>query len=112
MSKKLTRRDQILTLLSSDRAIEAIVKKLEEKGELDNTVIVFLSDNGKHWGEHRLESKGTAYEESARVPFALRYPPLVPEPYTENRIVNSVDIAPTFYDLAQLPIKRQMVACP
>ena len=101
------RRDQILTLLSADRAIEAIVKKLEEKGELDNTVIVFLSDNGKHWGEHRLESKGTTYEESARVPFALRYPPLVPEPYIEDRLVNSVDLAPTFYDLAQIPIPEE-----
>ncbi len=102
------RRDQILTLLSADRAIEAIIKKLEEKGELDNTVLIFLSDNGKHWGEHRLESKGTAYEESVRVPFALRYPALVPEPYTEERLVNSVDIAPTFYDLAGIPIPEHL----
>jgi arylsulfatase A-like enzyme len=102
------RRGQILSLLSADRAIEAIVQKLEESGELDNTVIIFLSDNGKHWGEHRLESKGTAYEESVRVPFALRYPPLVTEPYIENRLVNSVDIAPTFYDLARIPIPEHL----
>lgn len=102
------RRDQILTLLSADRAIEAIIKKLEETGELDNTVIIFLSDNGKHWGEHRLESKGTAYEESIRVPFAIRYPPLIPEPYIEDRLVGSVDIAPTFYDLAGLPIPENL----
>ena len=37
---------------------------------MDNTVIIFISDNGKHWGEHRLESKSTAYEESVKVPFA------------------------------------------
>lgn len=102
------RRDQILTLLSADRAIQAIVEKLEEKGELENTVLIFLSDNGKHWGEHRLESKGTAYEESVRVPFGLRYPPLVPEPYVEDRLVGSVDIAPTLYDLARLPIPEHL----
>ena len=102
------RKKQILTLVSTDRAIEKIVNKLEEENELDNTVIIFLSDNGKHWGEHRLDSKGSAYEESVRVPFALRYPPLVPKPYTEDRLVGSVDIAPTLYDLAKLPIPENI----
>lgn len=102
------RKKQILTLVSTDRAIEKIVAKLEEEGELDNTVIIFLSDNGKHWGEHRLDSKGSAYEESIRVPFALRYPPLVPKPYVEDRLVGSVDIAPTLYDLAKIPIPENI----
>ncbi len=98
------RRKQILTLLSADRAIDAIVQRLQEKDELDNTVIIFLSDNGKHWGEHRLTSKGSAYQESVLVPFAIRYPPLIPEAYTEERPIGAVDIAPTLYDLAELPI--------
>ena len=98
------RRKQILTLLSVDRAIDAIIQRLKEKDELDNTVIIFLSDNGKHWGEHRLNSKGSQYQESILVPFALRYPPLVPEPYTEDRLVASVDIPPTLYEFAKLPI--------
>lgn len=98
------RRKQNLTLLSADRAIDAIIQLLKEKDELDNTVIIFLSDNGKHWGEHRLTSKGSQYQESVLVPFALRYPALVPEPYTEDRLVASVDIPPTLYDLAELPI--------
>ena len=49
-------------------------------------------------------SKNSYYEESSHVPFALRYPPLVPEPYTDDRIVANIDIAPTLYDLAGLPI--------
>ena len=101
------RRKQLLTLLSADRAIDAIIERLKEKGELDNTVIIFLSDNGKHWGEHRLNSKGSQYQESILVPFALRYPPLVPEPYTENRLIASVDIPPTLFELAGLPIPDQ-----
>lgn len=97
-----TRRRQILTLTALDRTIPDIINKLKEIGELDNTVIIFLSDNGKHWGEHRLTSKSSAYEESVKVPFALRYPDLVPVPFvdTENLVAN-IDIAPTIYELSE-----------
>ncbi|MCX6065787.1 MAG: sulfatase [Chloroflexi bacterium] len=98
------RRNQILTLLAVDRSISTILQKMKDTGQLDNTMIIFLSDNGKHWGEHRMDTKSTAYEESIRVPFALRYPPLVPTPYVENRLVANIDIAPTIYTLARLPI--------
>lgn len=96
------RRRQILTLTALDRTIPDIINKLEEIGELDNTVIIYLSDNGKHWGEHRLTSKSTAYEESVRVPFALRYPKLVPVPYVDaENLVANIDIAPTIYELSE-----------
>jgi len=95
------RRRQLLTLISLDRSIGAIMQKLEETGELDNTVVIFLSDNGKHWGEHRMNTKSTAYEEVVKVPFAMRYPALVPTPYIENGLVANIDIAPTIYDLSE-----------
>lgn len=94
-----TRRRQILTLTSLDRTMPDIFNKLKEIGELDNTIIFFISDNGKHWGEHRLDSKSTAYEESVKVPFAIRYPPLIPTPYVDDHLVANIDIAPTIYDL-------------
>ncbi len=95
-----TRRRQILTLVSLDRSIGEVMQKLEETGELDNTVVIFISDNGKHWGEHRLDTKSTAYEESVKVPFAMRYSKLIPTPYTEDRLVGNIDIAPTIYELS------------
>ncbi len=98
------RRREILTLVALDRKIGEILDKLEETGQLDNTVIIFLSDNGLHWGEHRMDSKSTFYEESAHVPFAMRYPALVPTPYVEDRLVGNIDIAPTMYQLAGLSI--------
>ena len=98
------RRDQILTLLSLDRAIERVMGTLTETGTLDETMVFYLSDNGKHWGEHRLTSKNTYFEEAVRVPFAIRYPPLIPNPYTDERVVSNIDIAPTLYELAGLPI--------
>lgn len=94
------RRSQILTLVSLDRAIGALLNSLKEQGQLDNTFIIFLSDNGKFWGEHRITSKNSFYEEAIKVPFAVRYPPLTPKPYVDEHLVANIDIAPTIYELA------------
>ncbi len=103
------RRNQLLTLISLDRSIGKIMEKLKETGELDNTFVLFLSDNGKFWGEHRITSKNGIYDEASRVPFAIRYPPLVPEPYiNEDHIVANIDIAPTILELANIPIPNSM----
>jgi N-acetylglucosamine-6-sulfatase len=82
--------------------------KLQETGELDQTLVFYISDNGKHWGEHRMDSKSTAYEESVRVPFALRHPGLVPVPYLEERLVANIDIPPTIYELSQTTVPWPM----
>ncbi|HAX68554.1 MAG TPA: sulfatase-like hydrolase/transferase [Anaerolineales bacterium] len=97
------KRDQILSLFSLDRAIDALLTRLDEEGLLDTTAIFFLSDNGKLWGEHRWTTKNSVYEESARIPFALRYPPLTSTPSVEERVVANIDIAPTVYELADIP---------
>ena len=102
----MIRRRQILTLVALDRSMGEILAKLKATGEMDNTVIIFISDNGKHWGEHRMDSKSTAYEESVKVPFAIRYPPLIPKPYTEDKVVANIDIAPTLYELSNTPIPK------
>lgn len=102
------RRRQVLTLTSLDRSIAEVMAKLEETGEMDNTVIIFISDNGKHWGEHRMDSKSTAYEESVKVPFAIRYPPLIPAPYIEDGLVANIDIAPTLYELSETKAPNAM----
>lgn len=100
-----TRRRQILTLTALDRTMPDIINKLAETGRLDNTVIFFISDNGKHWGEHRLDSKSTAYEESVKVPFAIRYPPLIPTAFIDDKhLVANIDIAPTIYELSETKI--------
>ena len=98
------RQRQLQTLNGLDIAVNALLDKLEAQGELDNTVVFYISDNGLFWGEHRLPiGKIYAYEESARVPFAVRYPPLIAAPRQEETVVANIDIAPTIYDLAGLP---------
>ena len=99
------RRHQLLTLISLDNNVGNIVTKLQQMGQLDNTAIFYISDNGLQWGEHRLSAdKASEFEESIRVPFAMRYPPLVSKPYIEDHLVGNIDIAPTIYDLAGVPI--------
>jgi arylsulfatase A-like enzyme len=91
------------TLLSVDDAVDGIVNTLEATGRLSNTMILFMSDNGYAWGEHRWVGKQDAYEESIRVPYVVRYDPLTATPRTDQHLVTNIDLAPTFADLAGVP---------
>ena len=97
------RLDQLRCLHSTDIAVGDILKKLRQQGKLDNTFVVYYSDNGYFWGEHRLLFKNRVYEEASHGPFLVRYPPLIPQPRTERRLIGVIDLAPTFYDLAGIP---------
>ncbi|MBN8656018.1 MAG: sulfatase [Anaerolineae bacterium] len=109
VSTDVFRLNQLRTLVSLDRAIGKILQELENQGELDNTFILYISDNGVHWGEHRLVTKNRYYDEVSRVPFAIRYPPLISQPYLdEEHVVGNIDIAPTALDLAGIPIPEEM----
>ncbi len=67
-------------------------------------MIVFLSDNGLLWGEHRIwNRKNAAYEESIRIPLIIRYDPLVDAPRSNDELVGNVDLAPTFAAVAGIP---------
>jgi N-acetylglucosamine-6-sulfatase len=100
---------QLQSLNAADEAVESVLEELDRQGALDDTVVFFLSDNGVALGEHRLyRKKRAAYQELVHVPFALRYPALVPEPRVESALVANIDIAPTIYELAGLPIPRRV----
>jgi arylsulfatase A-like enzyme len=94
------------SMLAVDEMIASLTQELEDSGELDNTFIVFTSDNGFHGGEHRIKGgKRTPYEESARVPFFVRGPGVPAGSKTEKLAVNT-DLAPTFADLAGVEFSR------
>jgi N-acetylglucosamine-6-sulfatase len=81
----------------------AIGRMLDSLGpEAADTFVLFMSDNGYLYGEHRLASKGLPYEESIRVPFAIRYPRALPRErhFASDALVGNVDIAATVMDLA------------
>jgi N-acetylglucosamine-6-sulfatase len=80
--------------------VASILQALAHRGALANTLIVFVSDNGFLWGEHRLSAKWFAYEESVRVPFVVRYDALIASARRETRAALGIDLAPTFAEVA------------
>jgi len=85
-----------------DRALGRIVDTLEEEGLAENTVIVFISDNGYFLGERGLAGKWLIYEESIRVPLIV-VDPRLPEARrgtTRAEMALNLDLAPTLLDLA------------
>ncbi|HLF26237.1 MAG TPA: sulfatase-like hydrolase/transferase [Anaerolineae bacterium] len=96
------RRRQLQALHSLDNTIGRLLDVVEQTGQGDRTVVMYLSDNGVFLGEHRLAGKAYAYEEAIHVPFAIRYPARITAPRVESRLVANVDIAPTIYEIAGL----------
>ena len=98
------RLNQLRCLHSVDLAVRDILLKLADQRKLKNIFIVYYSDNGYFWGEHRLTEKNRVYEEASHGLLAIRYPPLIAAPRMENRLIGIIDLAPTIYELANIPI--------
>jgi N-acetylglucosamine-6-sulfatase len=100
--------DMLRTLLAVDEGLGRVMNLLEEQGRLENTVVIFMGDNGWFYGEHRRDDKRLAYEESIRVPFAVRFPAkLKPDTRIPGMVAN-IDIAPTLLELAGAHIPETM----
>jgi N-acetylglucosamine-6-sulfatase len=91
------------TILSVDDSVGRLVAHLKETGQFDNTVIVFMGDNGLLEGEHGMVDKRTMHEPSIRIPIIARGPGL-----PENRVVKgqvlAMDTAPSVLDLCGAPV--------
>lgn len=93
-------RDYLSTALSLDRNIGRLINYLRQKGVLDNTLVIYMSDQGFYMGEHGWFDKRFMYEESMRTPMIVRYPPMVKAGSRSPSLVQNLDIAPTFLALA------------
>jgi arylsulfatase A-like enzyme len=93
---------------AADDNLGRLLKTLDDLGLANDTVVVFASDNGYYNGEHGLGDKRSAYEESLRIPMLVRYPKQFPKGKVLDDIVLNIDLAPTFLDLAGLPVPREM----
>lgn len=86
-----------------DDNIGRILARLEDSGQLENTLILLTSDHGDLCYEHDRQNKGNPYEGSARVPLILRYPGHIQPSQTFAQPVGTVDITPTLVGLLKLP---------
>ena len=98
------------SLMAIEEGVGEILKALQETNQLDNTVIVFASDNGYFYGEHGLSvERRLAYEESIRMPLLVRYPRLIKAGTVRDEFALNIDVAPTLLELAGVssPVKTQ-----
>ena len=95
-------------LVAIDESLGKVLTTLEEMGELDNTVIIYSSDNGYFMGEHTFLDKRLAYENSMRVPMLIRYPKLIKENSKVKEQCLNIDIAPTILEFAGIEIPDYM----
>ena len=93
-----------------DDNVGRLLKALDDEKLADDTMVVFMSDNGYYLGEHRLGDKRSAYEESLRIPFYVRWPGFGAgrRGSLVDRMVLNIDLAPTILDLAGAPIPAAM----
>jgi arylsulfatase A-like enzyme len=86
------------SLLAVDEGIERIMRTLARTGELDNTYVIFTSDNGYMQGEHRVPlGKMLPYDPSTQVPLLIRGPG-IPNGRSTKALVGNVDLAPTILE--------------
>ncbi|MEC8536344.1 MAG: sulfatase, partial [Bacteroidota bacterium] len=100
---------QLLRCIAAiDESLGEVLKTLESIGELDNTVVIYSSDNGYFMGEHTFNDKRLAYENSMRVPMLIRYPKLIKPKTTVKQQCLNIDMAPTILDMAGLDVPAYM----
>ena len=86
------------SLQVADRYVGQVVSNLKRSGELSDTYFFFVTDNGYHMGQHRLEAgKGTPYVEDVIFPLVVRGPGVRADAGPVNpELVQNTDLAPTF----------------
>jgi N-acetylglucosamine-6-sulfatase len=95
-------------LVSVDDGVGQMLKTLEDAGDLEDTIVIYSSDNGFFQGHHGLNDKRAMYEDSIRVPYLVHYPRLVRPGTVFDQMVLNIDLAPTLLDFARAEIPAAM----
>lgn len=94
-------------LSAVDESLGKLLDWLQQNGLRNNTLVIFMGDNGFLFGEHGLIDKRNAYEESMRVPLLMSAPGLISRGRTVKQVAANIDIASTVLDAAGLPSAEQ-----
>ncbi len=92
------------TLLGVDESVGALLDYLDQNGLAEETLVIYMGDNGFSFGEHGLIDKRHFYEESVKVPFLIRCPEIFGGSKTMEPMIQNIDVAPTI--LAAAGIER------
>ncbi|MEC5164489.1 arylsulfatase A-like enzyme [Flavobacterium sp. PL11] len=99
-------RDYLSTAVSLDRNIGRTLDYLDKNNLTENTIVIYMSDQGFYLGEHGWFDKRFIYEESFRTPMVMRYPGVIKPGSVSNDLVMNLDIAPTMLDAAGVAIPK------
>lgn len=101
-------RDYMSVIKSVDESVGRVLDYLDSHGLTDNTIIVYTSDQGFYMGEHGWFDKRFMYEESLRTPLLIAYPGHIQPGTVCNKLVQNIDYAPTFLDLAGVSKPKEL----
>lgn len=101
-------RDYLSTAASLDRNIGRTLDYLKQHGLAENTIVIYLSDQGFYMGEHGWFDKRWIYEESFRTPMVMRYPGVVKPGTVSDQFVMNLDIAPTLLEAANVSVPKDI----
>lgn len=101
-------RDYMSVIASVDESVGRVLDYLDRNGLTDNTIIVYTSDQGFYMGEHGWFDKRFMYEESLRTPLIISYPGHTKPGSVCTKLVQNIDYAPTFLDLAGIKKPSEM----
>jgi N-acetylglucosamine-6-sulfatase len=90
------------SLLAVDDSVGRVLEQLKKMGIHDETLVVYMGDNGFMWGEHGLIDKRVSYEESIRVPMMMQCPDLIQGGEVLEQVIGNIDIGPTILHAAGL----------
>lgn len=101
-------KDYLRSIRSMDEGIGIILEELEANGLAENTIVIYSSDQGFYLGEHGWYDKRWMFEESFKMPFIIRWPGVIEPGKTTKSLIQNIDYAPTFLDLAGADIPSDM----
>lgn len=91
-----------------DREIGVVLAALDRPGVAEDSIVVFASDHGEQFGSHGLQGDDLAFEESARIALAIRYPRAIPKGAASEMLVSQADIVPTLLSTCGVPVPGEM----
>lgn len=90
------------SLLAVDDSVGRVLDQLKKMGIHDDTLVIYMGDNGFMWGEHGLIDKRVSYEESIRVPMMMQCPSLLKGGKVLEQVIGNIDVGPTILHAAGL----------
>ncbi len=100
--------DYLASINAVDENVGRLLDYLDEHGLADNTIVIYTSDQGFYLGEHGWFDKRFMYEESFRTPLIIRWPGSVAAGSVDTNLVQNLDFAPTFLDMAGVGVPADM----